>query len=85
MVNSAWSYSGGCPDGVKASVAVSADRKGQHADQGGQLHAGDLVKVIAPLLGGGGGGSPEVAVAGGKDPSGIDRALDEARRLITGA
>ncbi len=76
---------GGCPDGVKASVAVSADRKGQHADQGGQLHAGDLVKVIAPLLGGGGGGSPEVAVAGGKDPSGIDRALDEARRLITGA
>jgi alanyl-tRNA synthetase len=76
---------GGSPDGVKASVAVVADRTGPHADRGGQLHAGDLVKQIAPLLGGGGGGSPEVAVAGGKDPSGVDAALDEARRLTSGA
>jgi len=75
---------GGSPDGTKASVAVSADRTAAHADTGGQLHAGDLVKQIAPLLGGGGGGSPEVAVAGGKDPSGLDRALDEARRLTAG-
>jgi len=64
---------GGSPDGVKASLAVSAD--------GTSAHAGDLVKQIAPLLGGGGGGKPELAVAGGKDPSGIERALDEARRL----
>ncbi|HVC67530.1 MAG TPA: alanine--tRNA ligase [Acidimicrobiales bacterium] len=76
---------GGSPDGVKASVAVAADRVGAHGDEGGQLHAGDLVKRIAPLLGGGGGGSPEVAVAGGKDPTGIDGALDEARRLTAGA
>ncbi len=76
---------GGSPDGVKASVAVATDRVGPHDDRGGQLHAGELVKLIAPLLGGGGGGSPEVAVAGGKDPSGIDGALDEARRLTAGA
>ena len=76
---------GGSPDGIKASVAVSADRSAEHAALGGQLHAGDLVKQIAPLLGGGGGGSPEVAVAGGKNPSGIDAALDEARRLTAGA
>ena len=75
---------GGSPDGVKASVAVAADRVGAHGDEGGQLHAGDLVKRIAPLLGGGGGGSPEVALAGGKDPTGIDGALDEARRLTAG-
>ena len=68
---------GGSPDGAKASVAVAAD--------GVRTHAGDLVKQIAPLLGGGGGGRPEVAVAGGKDPSGVDRALDEARRLTAGA
>ena len=68
---------GGSPDGVKASLAVSADATG--------AHAGDLVKQIAPLLGGGGGGKPELAVAGGKDPSGIDGALDEARRLTSGA
>ena len=76
---------GGSPDGVKASVAVAADRKGAHEDLGGQVHAGDLVKQIAPLLGGGGGGSPEAAVAGGKDPAGIDRALEQARQLTAGA
>ncbi len=70
---------GGSPDGVKASVAVAAD-----PSAGVPVHAGDLVKQIAPLLGGGGGGSPEVAVAGGKDPSGIDRALDQARRALAG-
>jgi len=68
---------GGSPDGTKASVAVAAD--------GGGAHAGDIVKQIAPLLGGGGGGKPELAVAGGKDPSGIDGALAEARKLTTGA
>ncbi len=68
---------GGSPDGVKASVAAAADRSAA-----GPVHAGDLVKQIAPLLGGGGGGSPEVAVAGGRDPAGIDGALDEARRLL---
>jgi alanyl-tRNA synthetase len=70
---------GGSPDGTKASVAVAADRSASDP-----VHAGDLVKQIAPLLGGGGGGSPEVAVAGGRDPVGIDRAHDEARNLLTG-
>ena len=70
---------GGSPDGSKASLAVSADRSGDDP-----VHAGELVKQIAPLLGGGGGGSPEMAVAGGKDPSGLDRALDEARRVLRG-
>ena len=70
---------GGSPDGAKASVAVSADRTADHP-----VHAGELVKQIAPFLGGGGGGSPEMAVAGGKDPGGVDRALDEARRVLRG-
>jgi alanyl-tRNA synthetase len=72
---------GGSPDGSKASLAVSVDTKGSGQNQ----HAGNLVKQIAPLLGGGGGGSPEMATAGGKDPGGIDRALDEARRVLAGA
>jgi alanyl-tRNA synthetase len=70
---------GGSPDGSKASVAVATDRSA--ADP---VHAGELVKRVAPLLGGGGGGSPEVAVAGGRDPAGIDRALDEARNILAG-
>ncbi len=71
---------GGSPDGTKASVAVSTDRSGRRI----RSTPATLVKQIAPLLGGGGGGSPEMAVAGGKDPGGVDRALDEARRVLRG-
>ena len=75
---------GGSPDGHKAALAVAADRKGGDGADGSRLHAGELVKRIAPFVDGGGGGSPEMAVAGGKDPGGIDRALDEARRALAG-
>jgi len=40
------------------------------------LHAGRLVKLMAPVLGGGGGGRPTMAEAGGKDPSALDAALE---------
>ncbi len=70
---------GGSPDGAKASLAVSADTSGPDP-----VHAGELVRQVAPLLGGGGGGSPEMAVAGGRDPGGVDRALDEARHALRG-
>ncbi len=38
-------------------------------------HAGNIIKEIAPLVGGGGGGRPNMAQAGGKNPAGIDEAL----------
>ncbi len=41
-------------------------------------HAGNLIKDVAKLVGGGGGGRPDMAQAGGKDPSGIDKALELA-------
>ena len=37
--------------------------------------AGDLIKTIAPLVGGGGGGRPDMAQAGGKNPAGLSDAL----------
>ena len=46
------------------------------------LSAGDIVKEIAPIVGGGGGGRPHLAQAGGKDPEKIDEALAEAVKMI---
>ena len=35
------------------------------------VHAGNIVKKIAPMVGGGGGGRPNMAQAGGKNAAGI--------------
>ncbi len=45
-------------------------------------HAGNLIKGIAKLVGGGGGGRPNMAQAGGKNPDGIDAALAEAKAVL---
>ena len=47
-------------------------------------HAGNLVKAIAGLVGGGGGGRPNMAQAGGKNPAGIGKALEEAEKVLEG-
>ncbi|HUE85367.1 MAG TPA: alanine--tRNA ligase [Vicinamibacterales bacterium] len=44
--------------------------------------AGQLVKQLAPIVGGGGGGRPDFAEAGGKDPSKIAAMLAEGRQLV---
>ena len=49
------------------------------------LRAGDLIKPIARIVGGGGGGRPQMAQAGGVDSSKIPDALAAARDLIAGA
>jgi len=41
-------------------------------------HAGNIIKQIAVLVGGGGGGRPNMAQAGGKNPAGMDQAILEA-------
>ena len=47
-------------------------------------HAGNLIKGIAGLVGGGGGGRPNMAQAGGKNPAGIDSALAECAKVLAG-
>ena len=46
------------------------------------LKAGDLIKEIAPFVGGGGGGRPDMAQAGGKDPAGLDDAMKAAKKWL---
>ena len=46
------------------------------------LKAGDIVKEIAPIVGGGGGGRPQMAQAGGKIPAKAGEALTKALELI---
>jgi len=65
---------GGSPDGAKVAIAAAT---------GGDPDAEQLVRTLGRMVGGGGGGSPEVALAGGKDPSQIEAALAEAQRLLS--
>jgi alanyl-tRNA synthetase len=47
-----------------------------------RVKAGDLVRQLAPIVGGGGGGRPEFAEAGGKDPARIADLLAESRTVV---
>ena len=46
------------------------------------LHAGNWLKEVAPVVGGGGGGRPDLAQAGGKSPEKVPAALDLAMKAI---
>jgi alanyl-tRNA synthetase len=47
-----------------------------------KLHAGKIVQELAKLVGGSGGGRPDLAEAGGKDTSGIEKAIDQVYPLL---
>ena len=64
-------------DGKVFLVAMVTDE----AQKAG-AHAGNLIKAIAGLVGGGGGGRPNMAQAGGKNPAGVDEALVKAVEVV---
>ena len=47
-----------------------------------RIKAGDIVGRIAPIVGGSGGGRPDMAQAGGKDPSKLAEALAHAASVV---
>ena len=51
-------------------------------DLTGKLKAGDIVKEVAKITGGGGGGRPDLAQAGGKDDSKVDEALRQVPQIV---
>jgi alanyl-tRNA synthetase len=60
---------------VAIVVSVTADLKSR-------VHAGNIVKALAPIVGGGGGGRPDFAEAGGRDPSRVEEMLKEGRTVV---
>ena len=76
------------PDRLAVLLASTADGKVQLVaglspdlvDAG--LHAGNWLKEVAPIVGGGGGGRPDLAQAGGKVPDQIPAALAKAVEVI---
>ncbi|MBI3001265.1 MAG: alanine--tRNA ligase, partial [Deltaproteobacteria bacterium] len=52
------------------------------ADLTSRYHAGNIIKEVAPIVGGGGGGRADFAQAGGKDPSRVDEVLRRVLEII---
>lgn len=64
-------------DGKVSLLAMATD----NAVKAG-AHAGNLIKEIASVVGGGGGGRPAMAQAGGKDPSKINEAIEKVATVL---
>ena len=62
----------------KVALIVSVSK-----DLTDRVHAGKVVKAIAPIVGGGGGGRPDFAEAGGREPARIDALLAESRSVVS--
>ncbi len=73
-------------------VVLGAEREGRATllvavtrDLIQRLKAPDLIKEIAPMVGGKGGGKPDLAQAGGTEPAHLDEALSRVYELIPAA
>ena len=64
--------------GGKVNLMATATERAQKKG----AHAGNLIKAVAALVGGGGGGRPGMAQAGGKNPAGIPDALEKALKVL---
>ncbi|UCF33963.1 MAG: alanine--tRNA ligase, partial [Phycisphaerales bacterium] len=67
-----------CTDGEKVTLVAGMSK----AVVGKGIKAGDLIKEVAPLVGGRGGGRPDMAQGGGDNPGGIPEAVDRAKAWI---
>jgi len=77
----------GKPDAVALVVLVTGGKLtfvckvGEEA-KGAGAHAGNMIREVAKVAGGGGGGRPDFATAGGKDASKVDDAIARGREVL---
>lgn len=67
----------GTPQEDKAALVVMVS-----ADISKRIPAGQIIKLVAPIMGGAGGGKPELAEAGGKDGSKLPEAIEQSYFLV---
>ncbi|BCG48784.1 Alanyl-tRNA synthetase [Citrifermentans bremense] len=67
----------GTSDAVKANILVAVT-----SDLSARWKAGDIIKAIAPIVGGNGGGKPELAQAGGSKPEHLAEALEAVYQIV---
>ena len=67
----------GMPEDGKVALIAGVTK-----DLTAKVHAGKLMQVLAPMVGGKGGGRPDLAEAGGKDTAGLKLALESVPSLI---
>ena len=65
-------------DGGKVLIVATASKD----LAGKRVHAGNLVRAVAQMVGGGGGGRPDMAQAGGKNPEALPEALERVYELV---
>jgi alanyl-tRNA synthetase len=78
-------------DKMESGVILLGSKTGEKAlllcivtkDLAGKYHAGNIIKELAPLVGGSGGGRPDMAQAGGTQPENLSKAISALEKLIT--
>ncbi|HUH66540.1 MAG TPA: alanine--tRNA ligase [Syntrophales bacterium] len=77
-------------DKIKSGIVLLGSKTGEKAmllcmvtkDLADKYHAGNIIKEIAPIIGGSGGGRPDMAQAGGPKPENLKKALDKLAKMI---
>jgi alanyl-tRNA synthetase len=77
-------------DRIQSGIILIGSKAGDKAmllclvtkDLTGRYHAGNIIKEIAPIVGGSGGGRPDMAQAGGTKPENLQQALERLEQII---
>ena len=77
-------------DKMESGIILLGSKAGEKAlllcmvtkDLAGKYHAGNIIKELAPLVGGNGGGRPDMAQAGGTQPENLDKIFPALEKLL---